>query len=404
MFNPQITRFIKDLFVILCITVVVLVGIEGILRLVFPEKIKSVKTIVYEHNKDFLVNLKPNVTKIFNRNKENGGKSIHWKTNSDSFRGAELKSNPDLRVIVYGDSNIQARFSDLENTYTGQLELRLQKDGLQNIEVLNAGIIGFGPDQSLIRFSKEVDKYRPDLVVFHIFADNDFGDIIRNRLFDLNDDGRLTRTGHKIIVDQNLTYNESYKSFTSRLLIMRAINKISSHLFVRNEEQGEIIDQLQRANEAEYSIYKQLQPKKYSHFEDHYDVDIAIDPFSESSREKTLLMTEVLKEANNIAKEKSVRFLVVIQPSATDLTIDNKRLSYKSLERYSKYKRENLTKIVEDICISYKIKYINLFDIFLRNEPDTLFFTGIDNHWNDKGQEIAAQQTAHYLIKNSMLE
>ena len=115
-------------------------------------------------------------------------------------------------------------------------------------------------------------------------------------------------------------------------------------------------------------------------------------------------MTEVLKEANNIAKEKSVRFLVVIQPSATDLTIDNKRLSYKSLERYSKYKRENLTKIVEDICISYKIKYINLFDIFLRNEPDTLFFTGIDNHWNDKGQEIAAQQTAHYLIKNSMLE
>jgi len=404
MFNPQITRFIKDLFVILCITVVVLVGIEGILRLVFPEKIKSVKTIVYEHNKDFLVNLKPNVTKIFNRNKENGGKSIHWKTNSDSFRGAELKSNPDLRVIVYGDSNIQARFSDLENTYTGQLELRLQKDGLQNIEVLNAGIIGFGPDQSLIRFSKEVDKYRPDLVVFHIFADNDFGDIIRNRLFDLNDDGRLTRTGHKITVDQNLTYNESYKSFTSRLLIMRAINKISSHLFVRNEEQGEIIDQLQRANEAEYSIYKQLQPKKYSHFEDHYDVDIAIDPFSESSREKTLLMTEVLKEANNIAKEKSVRFLVVIQPSATDLTIDNKRLSYKSLERYSKYKRENLTKIVEDICISYKIKYINLFDIFLRNEPDTLFFTGIDNHWNDKGQEIAAQQTAHYLIKNSMLE
>ena len=43
------------------------------------------------------------------------------------------------------------------------------------------------------------------LDILHIFAENDFGDIVRNRLFQLHADGAPVRTGHTPVIDQSLT-------------------------------------------------------------------------------------------------------------------------------------------------------------------------------------------------------
>ena len=71
-------------------------------------------------------------------------------TNNDSFRGPELNNESEYRIIVYGDSNIQARFSDSANTFTGQLDHYVKKSSFRDYEILNAGVVGFGPDQNLI--------------------------------------------------------------------------------------------------------------------------------------------------------------------------------------------------------------------------------------------------------------
>ena len=62
-----------------------------------------------------------------------------------------------------------------------------------------------------------------------------------------------------------------------------------------------------------------------------------------------------------------------------------------------------LTGTVERICVSNNINYINLFDIFKNNNPDKLYFRAGDNHWNDKGQDIAAQETASFVLNRYML-
>lgn len=110
-------------------------------------------------------------------------------------------------------------------------------------------------------------------------------------------------------------------------------------------------------------------------------------------------MTGVLKAARDLANSKRVAFLVVIQPSVIDLTT-NYTISYQDFAEYPEYRGTNLTSAVEHICLQNHISHVNLFDTFLRHYPETLFFKGGDNHWNDAGQDIAAQETPTYISEN----
>ncbi len=420
------TKFLRNLVIIFGISLGVLILSEGILRIVFPDKVKNsniLDSIAYEFNEDFLISLRPNITKKYIRKEANGGYITRWKTNNNSFRGPSLRDDPTYRVIVYGDSNIQARFSGRTRTFPGQLARFLQESGIPDVEVINAGVIGFGPDQILIRFANEVDKYKPNLIIFHIFADNDFGDIIRNRLFSLDVNGNLTRTDYKTTTDAYLLVSErrKLKTFISQLLVLRALKKAASSL-VKVKSSGELkgtnkqsrtpskqskenmVHELLEMVEAEYLVYKESQPRKFSHFTDHYDIDIALYPNQESSKMKTRLMEEVLKEASKLASAKGISLLVLIQPSIKDTTKDNALLTYEYLQQYPNYKKTNLTDAVEKICVSHNIHSINLFNVFMENGPEDLFFRAENDHWTDRGQQLAAKETARYINDNSMLK
>lgn len=387
-------RILRDFIIILFVIIALLVITEIVLRAVFPEK--ASKFQAYEFNNDYFISLKPNIEKIYVRGPENNKETIHWKTNKDSFRGNDLRENPQVRIMVYGDSNVQARFSRLENTFPYRLEKYLQQNGM-DVEVVNAGIIGFGPDQSLIRFRKEADIYRPQLVIFHIFADNDFGDLIRNKLFALDSSGNLVETFDQKSIDRRLR-GEGLVDYLSSLLIVRAARKAGRSLgdyFAKKD----VIQCYISYAEQEFLVYKQPKPSYFSILADYYDVDIALFPNSESSITKVKLMNAILKEANLLAMSKGIKFLVLIQPSIVDLTT-NFQISFKKLQEYPDYKRTNLTDAVKNICISNDIHMINLFDVFSRNDPGELFFKHGNNHWNDQGQDVAAKATASYITEN----
>lgn len=427
------------------LTFLPIVTIEVILRMVFPDKvthttINKTEDSAYQFNNDYLISLKPDIKKTFVRSKTNGGDIIQWKTNDDSFRGPALRDKPLRRIIIYGDSNIQAEFSKYENTFAYKIGAYLEENNINDVEVVNAGVIGFGPDQSLIKFEDEADKYKPDLAIFHIFADNDFGDILRDRLLELDPNGNLIKTNFKRTVDECLEINTHYtiQSFLSSLMITKALNKAirlfygedqNNHLKIRerlltdktlfilqnvppnklqnitDEELRIITDaELQKLTDEEYFVYRDSKPQKFSHCADHYDIDVATDPDKESTKTKVKLMEAVLKEAKNFADSKGIKFLVVIQPSVIDATESNGDvLTYQYLQKYPKYKRTNLDDAVETICKRNGIEYLNLFDIFMSHSPDELFFREDDNHWNDRGQDVAAKATTSYIKNHKLL-
>jgi len=358
--------------------------------------------VAYEFNQDYLISLAPNIQKTFVRAEHNGGDTIQWKTNNDRFRGDQLRNNPQVRIMVYGDSNVQARFSKTENTFAYKLGGYLKHTGIKGIEVVNAGIVGFGPDQSLIRFEKEADIYKPDLVIFEVFADNDFGDIVRNRLVELDANGNLVETEYERTADQDQVQND-IRSLILELLIVRATQKLVK-LMTGIDPREEIYNTLQSVTDREYSVYKESQPREFSHFADHYDIDVAVDPDAESSKTKIGLMEAVLRRSKIISASKGVEFLVVIQPSLLDLTRHDTVLNYEYLQKKSsKYRRTNLTDAVENICLRNNIHFVNLFDVFMRNNPDTLFSLDKD-HWDDQGQDIAAKETASFITSQKLLE
>ena len=371
---------------------VLLVG-EVVLQLLYDDKVAS--PIAYRYDEEYLVALKPNVQKTYVRKPQNGGQTIVWKTNGEGFRGNALRADSDLRLIVYGDSNIQARFSDLENTFAHKLEQYLRKLAGEDVEVVNGGTVGFGPDQSLIRFAKDADRYRPNLVIFHIFADNDFGELFRNRLFEIDPQGRLVKNSHPRTIDQLIEKDSGFKGWVNSLLLVKAIGKILKAV-KKDDAPEDLMRQYLEAGAGEYAVYLQSGSRRFSHFEDHYDLDMALFPQGAAAQAKVQLLEAVLKEAHAVARGREIKFAVLVQPSVIDLT-ENFRISYEHFRQYPEYRRKNLTDAVKNICLENNIPVLNLYDVFFKNDPSSLYFVAPNNHWNDAGQDLAARATATYI-------
>lgn len=403
----KLFQTLRDGLTIIVITCAILATIELGLRFAYPEKLDnnkiSLASLAFQHNNSYIISLKPNFEKEFEVNKKNGGGTVAWKTNSSGFRGVDTAEKTGLRTIVYGDSNIQARFTQNKNTYPSVLQ-NLLKEKHKNADVINAGLVGAGPDQSLIRLSEDIDKIVPDIVIFHVFADNDYGDIIRNRLFEINSQGQLIKTTYPVSKDQEITSREpSFGNWLQSLLIVRAVLKLASNevdidKLSKQERTAKILADLENQSIIEYDIYQQNRPRLISHFADHYDIDIATDSDADSARTKIILMENILLEAEKLVSSRKAIFLVVVQPSVYDLTLNVHSFGYKDLEKYQSYQQHNLTKPLKDICKKHTLNCVHLIDHFLQNEPDSLYRKN-DNHWNDKGQRVSAEATLSKIME-----
>lgn len=83
--------------------------------------------------------------------------------------------NPDraVRILSLADSFGEALQVDLEQTYHKQLEALLTASLNRPVEVLNAGVGGWGTDQQAIFYVAEGFRYQPDIVLLAFFIRND---------------------------------------------------------------------------------------------------------------------------------------------------------------------------------------------------------------------------------------
>lgn len=77
------------------------------------------------------------------------------------------------RILVLGDSYVEALQMPLAESFPQQLSAQLQAWGAA-VEVINAGVSGWGTDQQLLWLREEGLKYHPDLILLAFFPGNDF--------------------------------------------------------------------------------------------------------------------------------------------------------------------------------------------------------------------------------------
>lgn len=386
--NWRFPLFIRDTISIIAVTLFLFVLSEIALRLMFAPP-NALQKIPHER---YLFTLRPNSTVNEQLSSENGGNLVTSKTNSWGFRGKDIqiKTN-EIRIMVYGDSNIQASFSTLDNTYAEQLERNLEENSKKEFEVINAGVNGFGPDQISLRIDEEIDYWKPDLIIVNVFADNDFGDIFRNKLFRLDDDGSIYYSPYEYDIFDRIQIT------MRRLYIFLAAKKISSYFLRELMENETELDSLFRRVDEEYESYLN-DPENARSGGDHYDLDIALDPRSETSRLKIRLMKGILESIKTNVAKRDLKLLFMIQPSVKDIST-NAELNYRVLENISEqYHRKNLVAAVEKIFNGMNANFVSLFDTFLSNEKSQYYYVLNNNHWNDNGQKLAAKLVSEYIL------
>ncbi len=75
-----------------------------------------------------------------------------------------------FRIVVLGDSFMEAYQVTLEESFPRRLERRLAE---RRVEVINLGVGGYGTTQQLLYLREEGLEYRPDLVLLAFLPDND---------------------------------------------------------------------------------------------------------------------------------------------------------------------------------------------------------------------------------------
>jgi hypothetical protein len=99
------------------------------------------------------------------------------KINSRGIRSPESigydKPEGVYRILVLGDSFVEAIQVEMEEMFGRRLDELLNEKGYR-VEVISAGVGGWGNDQELLWLQNEGYKYHPDLILLTIFARNDF--------------------------------------------------------------------------------------------------------------------------------------------------------------------------------------------------------------------------------------
>jgi hypothetical protein len=95
--------------------------------------------------------------------------------NSHGLRDVEheYEKKPGVaRILVLGDSFVEALHVALEDSFPRRLEAELDDDG-RDVEVISAGVSGYGTAGAVLFFESQGKRYHPDVVLLAFYPGND---------------------------------------------------------------------------------------------------------------------------------------------------------------------------------------------------------------------------------------
>src|SRR5262249_25460681 len=133
-------------------------------------------------------------------NETRDGMSIHRPNRSVTYLNHEVhinswgmrdrehslqKAQGTFRILVLGDSFMEALQTPFEESFPKLLEDRLRDSGVQKVEVINAAVSGWGTEDELAYFVRYGKRFQPDLVLVAMTLHNDVSDNLRCRFYTL---------------------------------------------------------------------------------------------------------------------------------------------------------------------------------------------------------------------------
>lgn len=387
--------WIKNLLIVITSTVFSLLTLEFGLRLIYPEKagVQEVRDhsnpLLPRHVAGTHINQIRNITATFD--------DFGMRLNPN-----QCPSDDVFDVLLVGDSNIAGLFlSDLETLGAKITEQSIESE--QCIKVDTFGVSGFGPDQTLFAIADLTKDKAYDYVIFHIFADNDLGDLVRNNNFA---EDRLINSGYCFREQQLLEGFVTFKAI-SRALYMAGTNlnlygsAVASNRFdntcvaIAHRRQESFATSMRIRAQLDWEANRINQRQIY--MDDRYDIEFACNSNVEAIQYVTEYFNRIILDANEIAAAREFNLVYLIQPSEDDVTNNHEERLDKDCDQY---RPQNLSQFFVDALDD--LDFINLYESFLN--CNACYFTeeelGGDNHWSPYGLDIAATKVVQFITES----
>ncbi len=327
--------------------------------------------------------------------------------NSHGFRDYErtYKKEPNsFRILVLGDSYVEALQVALQNSFPALLEKRLN-EGSNSIEfeVLNLGQSGFGTVDEYMRYLNFGVEYSPDLVIVAFLTGNDFQDNSKflnhqpKFYFVFDDHGNL-------VLDRSL-FEEYEKSLT---LAKRAFQAIKRQSYLAS-----------LISERLYLLRVRLQDDFYRSLLARHEPTgsgARLDPFSSINIYSTS-MSEHWKEAFAITAGILRKFKHTVESNGSGfvlVTLSNAEQVHPEMQQTLKEKYGNAIdfeqpdRFIEEVAKREHIEYLKLMPTFREYHLRTGkylhgFGDGKGGHWNEDGHRLAAEKIFEFLTEKQLV-
>lgn len=357
---------------------------------------------IYGPDDELIFSFIPGRVSVMTHAEINGGHDVLHRINDAGFRGDPLRpAGEATRVVVYGDSFVHGYYTADEETFVVRLGEELAQRLGREVEMINAGVSSYGPDQAYYKMRRELDELRPDAVVMTVFAGNDYGDLMRNKMFRVDEGGGVVENEWRLDDDVAMRLRLSQRMS----ILKRALEPLAGAL--RGEAGGGnaidfefLLAEAQREYESHAVAHDPVVTNTHV---DYYSADVSLTPHAASSRYKVDLMRGVLTRIAAYVSEKQLPLAFVFVPHPGDLS---EAYDWPAVDRqrFPDYDGRNQVRPLESLAREQGWVALSLYDAFRERDANTLYLHGGDDHWNSAGQALAAQLLSDLMVDRGVVQ
>jgi hypothetical protein len=283
-----------------------------------------------------------------------------------------------FRVLLLGDSFVEAVQVDASKTVAARLEAGLQAESSRRVEVVNAGVAGYGTGQEMLLFEQEGAKYNPQVVVVVVFLGNDIGDNSYRQdpqrgeptsrpTFEL-DNARMIR----VIPGAMPEARPDPRGFLRSCCLLYNVFETGVLLKLNS---GPVRDQPEFENDARYLV-RSLYEKEP-------------DPEMERSWRITERLLGLMRDR---VRSENVQLVVVGAPDwlALDTEAWQERMGG-SRAVSGRYAPDKPSRMLSEIAGKMGVPYVDLMPVLASAPTAEPLYFPIDSHWTPAGHAIVAE-------------
>jgi lysophospholipase L1-like esterase len=302
--------------------------------------------------------------------------------NSLGLRGPEVtrsKAPGTLRILALGDSFTEGSEVPWEDVLSARLERALNAEPGPRVEVINAGVRGYGTADELLLLERLGFDLSPDLILLGFCVHNDVSDNQKRRLYDFSSTPPKLQSGPPpgraalafLRVKESLSRRSNlYQAMRLKLAGMQRADATIVKLGLRRAAGNAPAQGLEEAEVD--SGYWFLQPMP--------------DRFARGLEYTGLLLARMREES----AERGIPIIVYFIPTREQ--VESER--WERLKRSGGFNDEDRSRpqqLLTAIAGRLGIESVDPLPRFLDASPSTPLYYRVDAHWRSEGHRLAAE-------------